>query len=152
MDPSLLGKCKTLGGRLDDKKMENRLQAVRCLEALLRYIEHFAKDQKGLKETELRLLQKLVLHMDDKSQQLRKQVSDSLTRLPTSLHLQLRELLVKARETHLNQEELKQVLENIQEDVINGNSENSENNCNKGENNEKLPKYNEEVSSHLSEE
>ena len=67
----MLVKCKVIAGRLEDKDPLNREEAARCVSALIAYMEEKGENESSLNAPKDLLLQKLVLHMDDQSQEFR---------------------------------------------------------------------------------
>ena len=67
----MLVKCKVVAGRLEDKDPLNREEAARCVSALITYMEEKGENESSLNAPKDLLLQKLVLHMDDQSQEFR---------------------------------------------------------------------------------
>ena len=122
----MLAKCKVVGGRLEDSDSLNREEAVRCTSALISYVEEHARDEANLIAPKEVLLQKLLLHMDDQSQDFRImvcikyyinvdltrffQVRDMLKGIPDSLKPALKTKLTKAQDTHVHKKEVQELL------------------------------------------
>ena len=125
----MLAKCKVVGGRLEDSDSLNREEAVKCTSALIFYVEEHARDEANLIAHKEVLLQKLLLHMDDQSQDFRImvcikdyinvdltrffQVRDMLKGIPDSLKPALKTKLTKAQDTHVHKKEVQELLSNI---------------------------------------